>query len=64
MTVHHDVTGSSPVGGAKEKADRKGGLFFLSLLLDFATNTAPRSGRGKVARDLTASLRAVVAVQV
>ena len=23
------------------------GLFFLSLLLDFATNTAPRSGRGK-----------------
>jgi len=32
--------------------------------LDFATNTAPRSGRGKVARDLTASLRAVVALQV
>ncbi len=22
MTVNHDVTGSSPVGGAKQKADR------------------------------------------
>ena len=29
MTVNHDVAGSSPAGGAKEKADRIRGLIFL-----------------------------------
>ena len=28
MTVNHDVTGSSPVGGAKEKQSTQGTLFF------------------------------------
>ena len=29
MTVNHDVTGSSPVGGAKTKASLNGLLFVL-----------------------------------
>ena len=31
----------------KKRQTAKAVCFFLSLLLDFATNTAPRSGRGK-----------------
>ena len=33
--------------GRQRKADRKSGLFFLSLLCRIYGNTAPRSGRGK-----------------
>ena len=35
MTVNHDVAGSSPAGGVKQKTTQKGGLLFYSFLSRF-----------------------------
>ena len=46
-------------GEPNKKQIAKGGLLFVSLLLDFDINTAPRSGRGKCACALMSELASV-----
>ena len=56
MTVNHDVAGSSPAGGANEKAGRKTCFFRWLLSFELVSAASESTGVAELAKLMTVNL--------